>query len=222
MNRTRPSEFSLRANRTITAKPVVDAKCFSGKLRRNPKFLASELQRHLHLVGGCRSQGKMSSLFRVFFAYIKPPDFFVQRFFKSGFAGYEKSSARPALSLPKGRLALAITDREKARPRRLCDSRPRSIGDNFSIRNFRERRSFKNSDCHAQIRARYLCAACTITGSNDQFFRCFPQGTSDIHSFCTAARLFLLEAVFAIAHSVDIQARILRALPEHCGRASGS
>jgi len=34
----------LRANCTIAAERLVDAKCFIGKLRRNPKFLAAELQ----------------------------------------------------------------------------------------------------------------------------------------------------------------------------------
>src|SRR5579864_3446021 len=54
------------------------------------------------------------------------------------------------------------------------------------------------------------------------FFQCFPQRNAGIHSFCTKAQRFLLEARSCEEQSAHIQRDVLRALPEHCGRAGGS
>jgi hypothetical protein len=54
------------------------------------------------------------------------------------------------------------------------------------------------------------------------FFQRFPQRIAAIHRFCTKWRWFLLEARSCEEQSAHIQRDVLRALPEHCGRAGGS
>ena len=54
------------------------------------------------------------------------------------------------------------------------------------------------------------------------FFQRFPQRNAGIHSFCTMAQRFSLEVSACEEHSAPIQRDVLRALPEHCGRAGGS
>ena len=54
------------------------------------------------------------------------------------------------------------------------------------------------------------------------FFQRFPQRNAGIHSFCTKAPRFLLEARSCEEQSAHIQRDVLCTLPEHCGRAGGS
>jgi hypothetical protein len=54
-------------------------------------------------------------------------------------------------------------------------------------------------------------------------FRGFPQGSANIHSFCTAHLGFSLDAIRGEAQSVEHSSEMfLVVLPEHCGRTSGS
>jgi hypothetical protein len=53
-------------------------------------------------------------------------------------------------------------------------------------------------------------------------FHAHPQGIDGIHSFCTHGAGFLLDVNAGEEQSVDIERDVLRALPEHYGRAGGA
>ena len=94
---------------------------------------------------------------------------------------------------------------------------PKSRG-NYSEQNTKIKKSLAVPGSNAETNQ----PAATLKVKFVPFFQCFPQRNAGIHSFCTKAQRFLLEARSCEEQSAHIQRDVLRALPEHRGRAGGS